>query len=74
MWPGAPFGETAFRIFCSMFSMRTPRFACYLDEPMLIFAEAIRVSEADTKLPLRLATAVPMFRSNSSWRGETVPP
>ena len=66
MWPGAPLGETAFRIFCSIFSIRTPRLACYLDEPMLIFAEAMRVSEAETKLPLRLATAVPIFLSNSN--------
>ena len=74
MSPGGPLGETAFRIFCSIFSIRTPRLACYLDEPMLIFAEAMRVSEADTKLPLRLATAVPIFLSNSNYRGETVPP
>ena len=66
MWPGAPLGETAFRIFCSIFSIRTPRLACYLEEPMLIFAEAMRVSEAETKLPLRLATAVPIFLSNSN--------
>ena len=65
-------GETAFLIFYSMFSMTAPRFAYWREEPIDIFAEAIRVS--DTKLPLRLPTAVPMFLSpKSSYRGDTVP-
>ena len=55
-----------------MFSMTAPRLACWREEPMDMFAEAISVS--DTKLPFKLPTAVPMFRSlKSSWRGETVP-
>ena len=56
-----------------MFSIMAPLLVYCLEDPMLMFAEATNVSDAETKLLFRLPTAVPMFLSKSSWRGDTVP-